>query len=204
MNLILSEKENKLKEWSFVDRTNGLEFTNNVVITDKRFIYQKELVNSQRQRSVNRFDVGVDNVKAVNGFYGSKQNKLWLIIGIVGILALLLGVLMILTEEIEMGIAMCVIGLIATIVGFFLHSHPDKSPINVKKPNFRISIETKTPDGSTYGLGAGHNVVLNGKRRGVLSKVLYYLVKKKSSADGLEMPEDVAIEVIETLGSLIF
>ena len=216
MNLNLSNNEQQLKEWKFVELENGLAFENNVVITNKRVIYQKEIVNSNIQRAVSRFDVGVDNIKAVSSTYGALQNKLWLTLGIVGIFMALLGVFMLLTEEVGMGIFMLLIGCVLAVGGIYLHMNPEKSPIKVKQPNFMLNFETKTPDGSIYRLGAGKSFSLKGKRPynmfllilltmcGIIPGIAYYILRTQNNKGGLEMPEEIAIEIIEIIGSLIF
>ena len=216
MDIILSQNEKQLKQWAFTDKNNGLVFDNNIVITDKRFIYQKELSSAITQKSVNRCDVPVQNIKAINSFYGATQNLLWLILGIVGIGLFLFGVLMMIKEEIGAGIFMLIVGLILGIVGFIFHFFPEKSPIKTIKPSFIIELETKTPMGSQYCVEAGGRGVLKGKKKynpliliallmfGVVPGIIYYIIKNKNNADGIEIPEKEVIEIIETLGALIF
>lgn len=216
MDLILSENEEVQKEWGFIDRESNLEFQSSVVVTNKRFIYHKELANSKLQSYVDRFDVGLKNIKAVASSYGTRQNKFWLILGIVGIVFFLMSIGLFTASQVETGVVLCIVGIAMAIGGFYFNFNPDKSPIKIKNPNVSVRIETNTPEGSIYGLGAGKSIVLKGKKAyspvvlvlltlcGIFPGVIYYFAKKKNSSDGLEMPQAVAVELIETLGSLIF
>ena len=216
MNIVLSGSEQKAKEWQFKDTDNNLEFTNNIVVTNKRFIYQKELTSSSSQKSVSRYDIPLENIKSAESFYGVRRGLLWLICGIVGIFLALFSILPLATEEVGMGIFLMVFGLAFAGCGFFFHINPDKSPVKIKNPNFTLVLETKNSNGASFFLGAGKGLALRGKSAvnpaifvllllmGIWPAFVYYFAKKKGSKSGLELPENVAIEIVETIGSLIF
>lgn len=216
MNIILSETEQQVKDWQFKDTDNNLEFVSNIVITNKRFIYQKELAGSSTQKSVSRYDIPLENIKSAESFYGEKKSLLWLICGIVGIFLTLFSIVFFVTEEIGLGVSSLIIGLALAVGGIYFHINPDKSPIKLKSPNFSIVLETKNSNGAPFCMGAGKGVTLRGKSAvnpgifallfvaGVFPAIAYYVIKKKSANAGLELPEDIAIEIIETLGAVIF
>lgn len=191
MNIILSQDEKTLGKWSFTDTTNGLNYNNDIVITDKRFVYQKEHKGSNTQRSVSRFDVGVDNIKGINTFFGvNPPSNLWLILCICGIVFFTFGIISLVSGE-SAGALMLVIGLLLTLIGITIKFLDARRPIKDRKPSFTIQLETKTPVGSVYKLGFDSQITLRKKF-------------KKKNKDGINIPEEVAVEVIETLGSLIF
>lgn len=190
MDIILSQNEKQLKQWAFTEKNNGVVFNNNIVITDKRFIYQKESLTTNIQKSVNRCDVPVQNIKAINSFYGATPNLLWLILVIIGISLLLLGLPLFVTGEIGVGIFMLIVGVIMVIVGIIFYYYPEKSPMKTKKGLFIIQIQTATPMGSPNCIEIGGQGLFKGKQ--------------KNNVEKIEIPEKEAIEIIETLGALIF
>lgn len=216
MNVILSKEEQEVKVWTFDEVENNYNYENNVIITDKRFIYQKQLKDNRLEKHLSRYEVALDEIKGVNAFYGSVQNKLWLLIGILGIFIALFSTLFFINEDIEAGIFCIIVGVLLAIFGIYFHIKPEKCPIKTKKLNFAISLETKTPKGSKYALGAGKEIVLKGKSNvnwgifavlmiaGVIPAFIYLFIKKSEQRVGLDLPEETAIEIIETLGSLIF
>lgn len=216
MNIVLSDSEQKVKDWQFKDTDNNLEFTSNIVVTNKRFIYQKELTNSSTQKSVSRYDIPLENIKSAESFYGVKRNLMWLICGIIGIFLALFSILPFANEEIGMGIFLVILGLALAVCGFYFHINPDKSPIKVKNPNFTLVLETKNCNGSAFYMGAGKGLTLHGKRAvnpaifvlllfaGFVPAIVYYIIKKRGTKSGLELPESVAFEIVETIGAVIF
>lgn len=211
MNIILSNEENLVKNWQFKDIDQNLEFVSNIAVTNKRFIYQKELERTSTQKCVSRYDIPLENIKSVESFYGEKRNLFWLVCAVVGIFLSLLSILPFITEEVEMGIFCIIVGAALAVAGIFFHINPDKSPLKLKKPNFSVTLETKGANGQSFCLGGGHGFTLRGK--GTVNPTLWlfppvaiykYIINKNKNGIGLELPEEVAFEIIETLGSVIF
>lgn len=216
MNVVLSQDERNLGKWSFTEKANGLDYNNDIVITDKRFIYQKEHKGSNTQRSVSRFDVGIDNIKGINTFFGvNPPSNLWLVLVICGIVFFAFGLVTLISGE-GAGGFMLATGVVLFVIGFVVRYCNKKGSLKGRKPKFTIQLETKTPVGSIYGIGFDNQIALRKKSPynifvlvlltlcGVVPGLAYYFVKKNKNKDGIDIPEAVAVEVIETLGSLIF
>ncbi len=216
MNVVLSQEEKKLGNWSFTDTANGLEYNNDIVITDKRFIYQKEHKGGNMQRSISRFDVGVNNIKGINTFFGvNPPSSLWLVLVICGIVFFAFGLITLISGE-GAGGFMLAVGLALGVIGFIIRNRNKNGSVKARKPKFTIQLETKTPIGSVYGIGFDNQIALRKKSPYnvfvlvlltlccVVPGVVYYFVKKNKNKDGIDIPEAVAVEVVETLGSLIF
>ena len=235
MNLVLGANEKEVKNWNYVDRDNNLEFDNDIVVTDKRFIYQRKLKQTGMQNSISRYELPLENIKSVNSFYGFKQSFFWLILGIVGVLVSVIS-LEAMISAIKLHNAMAgfgvatqsngpniagpiffiLLGIVLGAIGFYLHFNPDKSPLKVKKPVFSISIETKTVDGGRFVLGAGNTFALRNKPAFDLKTIIlfippicifgipYYLMKKANKSCRLDIPEEYACEILDTIGSVIF
>ena len=226
MNLVLGTNEKEVKNWNYVDRDDNLEFDNNIVVTDKRFIYQRKLKNANKQNSISRYEVPLENVKSINSFYGFKQNLLWLIVGFVGILVFILGFINLVSElewasnqrtepYVTEAIIFMLFGIAVDVIGFFLHLNPDKSPIKVKKPVFSIVIETKGVEGKSFSIGGGNAFALRNKLpiKTILLFIppicifgipYYYLIKKANKSCKLDIPEEYACEILDSIGSVIF
>lgn len=226
MNLVLGTNKKEVKSWNYVDRDENLEFNNDIVVTDKRFIYQRKLKNTEQQNSISRYEVPLENIKSINSFYGVKQSYLWLIVGFVGLIMLIVGIINLISEiqwaekmqtnpYLVEAIMLMLAGAAVSAIGFLLHLNPEKSPIKVKKPVFSIVIETKTV-GKTFAFGAGNAFALRNKTPFNLKTAIlfippicifgipYYFIKKANLSCKLDIPEEYACEIIDTIGSVMF
>ncbi len=226
MNLVLGTNEKEVRSWNYIDRDDNLEFNNDVVVTDKRFIYQRKLNSADKQNSISRYEVPLQNVKAMNAFYGSKQSCLWLVVAFIGIIMFAVGLINLFSEilwaetmQTELyvfePIILILLGIVVSAVGLYFQFNPEKSPIKVKKPVFSIVIETNNI-GKKFALGAGNDFSLKSKSSFNLKTILlfippicvvgipYYFVKKANNSCKLEIPEEYALEIIDTIGSAMF
>lgn len=222
MKIILSENEQTVKEWAFSEQKNGLKFNNDIVVTNKRFIHQQKLAAPESQKMVNRSEVAIENIKSVRTSYGAKRNFSWLTVGVVGIFLCLIALIQTISsasspmgkDELPLFLLLLLIGAVISICGFLFHFKPEKCPIKNKKNSFNIVLESKTEIGSLYGFGDGNKISVKSKKPynvfililllicGIIPGVAYYFIKtRKNNAVGV--PEDIAFEIIDVLGSLI-
>lgn len=179
MNVVLSEEEKTLGNWSFTDTTNGVEYNNDIVVTDKRFIYQKEHKGKNLQRSISRFDVDIDDIKGLKTFYGvnaANSSVPGVLMIICGIVFLTLGLLALSSGE-DVGVFLLISSLVFNVIGFLILYYRKRGSVKARESKLTIQLETtKKSEGSVYGI----------------------------RCESIDIPEAVAVEVVETLGSLIF
>ena len=140
MNTVLKQNESEIKKWRFEEKVKGRKYENDIVITDKRFIYQRDLTHSAGEKSINRKEVPLDMVRGFSTFYGASRSPLGKIFMLLGIIAFVLGLVVKVT-------AITVVGAIFAVLGIILW-------ILLKKPTFNLELHT-TPIMAGLSFGAG-------------------------------------------------
>ncbi len=114
----LGENEKELKSWHYATFKNGKILASrktekNLVITDKRIV-DETVVNGKLQ-ATNEY--ALNKVSGVSTSYDEKRN--WLMV-IIGVCLWSLAFLMLMTEEIGMGIVFMMVSIVLVVLGILL------------------------------------------------------------------------------------
>ncbi len=230
MKLFLANDEKTLKRWSYDSGTEESKINNSIAITNKRFIYQTELVGDKTQTSISRYEIALKHIKSISSSYHAlnKFNS--------GILFIILGILLAASGfgaiissltgstdavTIALGLFLVTLGSILCYVGYIASKKPAET-----ENEFHLVIETINQEGNNIRIGQG-SVLIKPKQRAdkpvkanSLIKailligcfpigIIYILAtSKKDTKDPkkeskkLQIPEEIAIEIIEMIGTL--
>ena len=198
------------KTWSFTEKNNKHTTYHTFTIQGKRFSHQAELreaAQSYRQRT----DFNLDNVYAVNSYYGVTRNIVGTVI--LAILAALAAIAAIvnLANEGDMPITIGAF-VVAAALGFFAYLVYKKI-----KPSFILEIQTVLPNNGkidAQNFTFGTPTVNFGKK--ALNPLLvimlivlwpigiiYLLTQAKGNKYKFEMDEATGLEIVDTIGAYL-
>jgi len=205
------------KSWSFTEKNNKHTTYHTFTIQGKRFSHQaelKEASQSYRQRT----DFNLDNVYAVNSYYGVTRNLVGtIILAILAVLSLIVSIMNFVgggdtgpsyaeAEFPVMGVVFLVVAAVLGVIAYFVYKSI--------KPSFILEIQTVIPKGQldTQNFTYGTPSVNFGKKamNPLLAIVLivlwpigiiYLLTQAKGNKYKFEMDEATGLEIVDTIGA---
>ncbi len=197
------------KTWTYTEKLNKHVTHHTLSIQGKRFSHQAEIKEaSQMMRQ--RTDFNLDNVRAVNSYYGLSRNiVLTIILAILALAGLVLAVVGIAGDA---GIALLIVGLVVAAVFALLAVLVYRKT----KPAFILEIETAVPMGETKtnSFAYGSASINFGKKRHsflfyifliVLFPIgiLYLLFHSKGNKYKFAMDAETGLDIVDTIGQYL-
>ncbi len=224
MNLFVTNGEKVVKQWEYDTGTEESKTKNTIAVTTKRFIYHTETESDDNQKRITRYETALKYIKSVDTSY-ARMPKSSLGFLLIVLASVLMGIFLILTV-VNFNIAFVVlIALSAILLAIGISVHKSAK----ERSQFMLSFETINPEGNGFAIGGSSLLpgLPSGKRRNSSKKgfnglvfilllafcfpvaIIYFLStafkksgKKSSSNPTFEISQEVAIDIISTLGLL--
>ena len=173
--MLLSKDEGVIKEWKYAISKKGMEKTEaNLVVTNKRVVH-----DIKNYHSISRTEIPLKEVKSVHYYSNSKLSLRAVFAIILGIIAAIVGFVLIGKAEDAAAVAALpiIIGIVLVIAGI----------IGLTKSAFTMTLYTHGVFTEILDIGAS---AIKSKR-------------KKSAKVKIKVDKNVAAEIIDSLGAII-
>ena len=197
-----------VKTWSFIEERNKHVTHHTFTIKGKRFSHQaelKELSQSYKQRT----DFNLDNVYAVNSYYGVTRNLVAaIILAVLAVISVIFAIVNFVNEVVAAGIALLVVGALFALFAYLAYKKIT--------PSFVLEIQTVIPRGQldiqnfTYGtpsVSFGKKAITPIQALVLVVLwplgILYLLTRSKGKKYKFKMDEQTGLDIVDTIGAYL-